>query len=421
MYSDTFISPVKLSSQSNDPHKELISPEINETFSFSALGAELSIRKETLTPGPVYYPGDSYYRRTPGIDRPPQIRSLGAFEHSVNFERKDELLQNSSLIEESDFTDFDILCGDNSHVLNLSEPSITVPVLDDSLRFIHDLTQHSSMKDEYVSPGKNVHSQPFYPQHHYSITPQVSRGLSQGGSRSDMTERVPPLPRGSHYQSRLESELHPQQNYNLQSLVENRSFPGNLPLYFYSSSIPIGTDSILRVNDRTRQYPGRNPHQPPLEYSKQYPQSYRSRNYGSYYGNYLSDYQNRDEGYPNLKIDFSSVSGPQHQSGTVDAPRSSSPKSRNDLVESPVSKSIYKNFLKSFKTKESESFSDAIAYALNEFPSIPEKVRWRAYIDVADTLKRNSHYGDVMLNAISLLNNIRPGLTIKKFAKNIPT
>lgn len=226
-----YCSPIKLSAQSNEADKELISPEINENFSFSALGTDVSIRKETLTPGPVYYPGDSHNRRTPGIDRPPQLRSLGAFEHSVNLERKNELLQNSILIEESDYHDYEIMYGEGSNNMNISGPHLTVPALDDSLRFIHDLTQH---KDEYVSPGKNVHSQPFYPQHHYSTTSNsiVVSGASHtgtsGNSRLDSTERVPPLARGPHFQHRLETESQSQHNYHLQTLVENRPFTGGM-------------------------------------------------------------------------------------------------------------------------------------------------------------------------------------------------
>mmetsp|Transcript_10471 Transcript_10471/g.15963 ORF Transcript_10471/g.15963 Transcript_10471/m.15963 type:complete len:1224 (+) Transcript_10471:145-3816(+) len=74
--------------------------------------------------------------------------------------------------------------------------------------------------------------------------------------------------------------------------------------------------------------------------------------------------------------------------------RSKSPKNRQEQVESPVSKSIYKNFVKEFKSKEGESVVEAVAYAKSEIPKIPEKVKWRVFIDVADTLKRNSRYDD---------------------------
>lgn len=161
-------------------------------------------------------------------------------------------------------------------------------------------------------------------------------------------------------------------------------------------------DPTPKMSDRTRQYPGRNQNNFTLDYSKH--PSHRHRLHNSYHGSYFHEYQNRDQseggylfGVSNSKIDFSSLTEPQTSikiPESVSNLRSSSPKSR-DLVESPVSKSIYKNFLKGFKTREGESFSEAIAYALAELSNIPEKIRWRAYIDVADTLKRNSHYGDV--------------------------
>jgi hypothetical protein len=147
-----------------------------------------------------------------------------------------------------------------------------------------------------------------------------------------------------------------------------------------------------------------------FEYTKPYPSStnqqrQQPRVHGSYYVNYINEYQAKDRVDAYLPIQHHQAKSVEHQildfrPNKQDIhlnpfQRSASPRLRNELVESPGSKSAYKVFLKIFKTKEIESFSDAMTYALNELSRIPEKVRWRAYIDVADTLKRNSHYGDV--------------------------
>jgi hypothetical protein len=201
-----FNSPVKLPPQKQSEYeKEFLSPEMNENFSFP-LGTYHSVRAETLTPGPIYYPGDSHNRRTPGIDRPTQMRSLGAFEHSADLEGKNELLRKSNLIEESPYpdTEYDV------EIIKLPEPIL-------GLQPFQSIQDQS--RDEYVSPGKNPHSQPFFPQNQYSIHE------SFGGSRLDLPERVPPLPRGSQYPARIAPDSHPQ-SYPLQSFIESRHYPG---------------------------------------------------------------------------------------------------------------------------------------------------------------------------------------------------
>lgn len=221
MYSPfgSFHSPLKLSSsqKQSEYEREFLSPEMNENFSFP-LGTEYSMRVETLTPGPVYHPGDSYNRRTP-IDRP----THGAFEHSANLERKNELLQNSYLIEESRYSDFDFLCDDVEDT-KLSDP---IPPLQ-PFRFIQDQYRDS----EFVSPGKNVHSQPFVPQNHYSTHENVGEF---GASRFDLPERVPPLPRGSQYPARLAPDSHPQSHYPLQSLRHSSGLSLFLLLRLFSN------------------------------------------------------------------------------------------------------------------------------------------------------------------------------------------
>jgi hypothetical protein len=370
--SEMFLSPSKPTSS----EKEYFSPVIDT----SSLLCVHETRIATLTPGPVYYPEDSHSRRTPGIDRPNQIRSMGAFEHSVNFEGKGVL-------------PYFELDSD----LNYDDP-INIPTPQNSFSYVTEMTPQSPDRGEFVSPGKNPHSRPFVPQQYLDLEPY-------GGSRSDLTERVPPL-RQSRY-SWSDIEIHHQNNQPPQLL---RPSAGNCSSI--SSLTLISVDSSQRIPDRTRvpiHQPIRSQNQT-FEYTKPYP-SYnqqRQRMHGSYYRNYINEYQSKDG------LDSNFPFQPQLQEKTADFQsqdfrpnnydphinsfqRSSSPKSRSELVESPGSKSAYKIFLKKFKTKEGESFAEAMTYALSELPKIPEKVRWRAYIDIADTLKRNSHYGDVSL------------------------
>jgi hypothetical protein len=207
---DPFRSPVKTNSQ-KQYDQELLSPDMNENFTF-LLGTDYSVRVETLTPGPVHSPRDSQYRKTPGIDRPTPMLSLGAFEHSANLEKKNELLQKFYLIEESPHSDYEFLCDE----LQLSRP---IPALQQPFQYSHEQN-----RDEFPSPGKNPYSQPFVPQNHHS-----SRNTLDGSSGEPrFFERVPPLPRGSQYPARISPDSNPQ-SYPLQSLIESRNYSGLSP------------------------------------------------------------------------------------------------------------------------------------------------------------------------------------------------
>jgi hypothetical protein len=197
MSSEMFTSPIKPASTD----KEFISPEMTET---SSPLSELTNRIATLTPGPIYYPEDSHSRRTPGIDRPDQIRSIGAFEHSF-FGRKN-LIQFGELDEpDLEFDDYQL------------PDQITIPAPHETFPFINEITQHPTDRGEYVSPGKNPHSRPFVPLQQQS--PDLG---SFGGSRSDLTEWVPPL-RTARY-PRSDPEFHPHNNQQPQQLRASGRF-----------------------------------------------------------------------------------------------------------------------------------------------------------------------------------------------------
>ena len=68
--------------------------------------------------------------------------------------------------------------------------------------------------------------------------------------------------------------------------------------------------------------------------------------------------------------------------------------SRQEQVESPNSKAIYKAFSKQFCQKESVSVEAALRFAHEEAVKVPQKIKWRIYGDAADLLRRNNRYED---------------------------
>lgn len=66
--------------------------------------------------------------------------------------------------------------------------------------------------------------------------------------------------------------------------------------------------------------------------------------------------------------------------------------SRQDLIESPVSKATYKNISKEFKSRLQREYGicDAIAYAMDACRHHSSKVKLKLYLDIADVLKRHN-------------------------------
>jgi len=68
-----------------------------------------------------------------------------------------------------------------------------------------------------------------------------------------------------------------------------------------------------------------------------------------------------------------------------------------DLHDSPVSKSKYKNISKDVKEMEkvgSADFSNIVTSAFKFLKSIPQKIHWRVYLELADIAKRESKFAD---------------------------
>ncbi|GAX23582.1 hypothetical protein FisN_12Hh148 [Fistulifera solaris] len=67
---------------------------------------------------------------------------------------------------------------------------------------------------------------------------------------------------------------------------------------------------------------------------------------------------------------------------------------RAELVESPASRTAFKEFYRSFKTEEKLSFAKAREFALRaiESVSVPETLHWRVYLELADLAKRFNRF-----------------------------
>ncbi len=65
---------------------------------------------------------------------------------------------------------------------------------------------------------------------------------------------------------------------------------------------------------------------------------------------------------------------------------------RQELVESPHSKSKYKEFYRELRNKERESLEAATLYAEQSLQYMPEKMKWRVYLELADLAKRSNDF-----------------------------
>ena len=70
------------------------------------------------------------------------------------------------------------------------------------------------------------------------------------------------------------------------------------------------------------------------------------------------------------------------------------PPSRRELVESPSTKSAYKDFYRALRLKEKESVEEAELFAIESLSQIPENLKWRVYLELADLLKRRNAFDE---------------------------
>jgi len=69
-------------------------------------------------------------------------------------------------------------------------------------------------------------------------------------------------------------------------------------------------------------------------------------------------------------------------------------KLQHDLVESPISKNKFKNFSAFMKEEEKNScsFKKVLIQSLEKLKNVPQKIHWRAFLDLADFAKRESKF-----------------------------
>ena len=60
--------------------------------------------------------------------------------------------------------------------------------------------------------------------------------------------------------------------------------------------------------------------------------------------------------------------------------------------ESPNSRQLFRDFMKAFHAKERISFQSAKDFAQESFGTLPEKVHWKIYLEIADLAKRENHF-----------------------------
>lgn len=68
---------------------------------------------------------------------------------------------------------------------------------------------------------------------------------------------------------------------------------------------------------------------------------------------------------------------------------------RQELVESPQSKTAYKEFYRQFRIKERESAVAARSYAEQALTWMPQKAKWRVKLELADMAKRKNDFEEV--------------------------
>jgi tetratricopeptide (TPR) repeat protein len=69
---------------------------------------------------------------------------------------------------------------------------------------------------------------------------------------------------------------------------------------------------------------------------------------------------------------------------------------RAELMESPATRSAFKDFYRKFRAEERTSFQDAEGFAVQalEDGSLPEEIRWRVYLELADLAKRANRFDE---------------------------
>ena len=80
---------------------------------------------------------------------------------------------------------------------------------------------------------------------------------------------------------------------------------------------------------------------------------------------------------------------------------------RAELVESPTTRLKFKDFYRQFRAREKESFDEAYAYAQEGLETLPKKIHWRVYLEMADLAKRENKFSDAR-QLYKTVNKLQP-------------
>jgi len=78
-----------------------------------------------------------------------------------------------------------------------------------------------------------------------------------------------------------------------------------------------------------------------------------------------------------------------------------------DLADSPTSNMKFKQFYRGFKQFEKEGYKEASSFAIENLETLPEKVHWRVYLELADLAKRENRI-DEARNYYEQVNRLQP-------------
>jgi hypothetical protein len=102
-------------------------------------------------------------------------------------------------------------------------------------------------------------------------------------------------------------------------------------------------------------------------------------------GDIYESAQGRMTGTPNSATNMNPQNNRGSAFGSQPFPKHAN---RNELVESPQSKSAYKQFFKAFRLKEKESIQSAFKYTTEALKWMPYNTLWKIKIEMADMCKR---------------------------------
>jgi len=97
-------------------------------------------------------------------------------------------------------------------------------------------------------------------------------------------------------------------------------------------------------------------------------------------------------------------------SGEPQNPRESlAMRKKQELEETPQTRSIFKEFYKTFRAKEKAGFGEAFSFAKQSLASkdIPERIHWKIYLEMADLAKRENRFKEAR-ELYQLVNETQP-------------